>query len=126
MQASTASAREPFTALDWIGVVAAGFSCVSLLAFPIAGRAFAQMFEDVGSRASMPLLTQLATSFWFPLVLAVPVGTCLGFGLQRRRPLQGRRAWVAGAFVLGCLFFGLCLVGTYLPVFAIADAVKAE
>ena len=126
MQAHTPPAREPFTVLDWVGTVAAGFSFVSLLTFPIAGRAFASMFESVGTPASMPLLTQLATSIWFPLLLALPVGACLGLGLRLHRPLPTRRALVVSAFVLGCLFFGLCLIGTYLPIFAIASAVKAE
>ena len=96
------------------------------LNFPIAGRSFAGMFEDMGSRATLPLLTRLATSAWFPLVLALPVAAFLVFGRQACRPLQRRRAWVVGAFVLGGFAFGLCLVGVYLPVFAVAGAVKAE
>ncbi len=126
MQAVSASPHERFTILDWLGTVAAGFSVVGLLLFPIAGWSFAGMFEDMGSRASLPLLTRLATSAWFPLALAVPVVVSLAFGLRASTRLSRRLAWVVGAVILVGAAFGLCLIGTYLPVFAIAGAVKAE
>ena len=118
--------HERFTVLDRLAVVMAGFNLLGLLLFPIAGRSFAGMFEDLGSRANLPLLTRLATSTWFPLALALPVAASLVIGLQARRPLPRRRAWVVGAFVLGGLAFGLCVVGMYLPIFAIAGALKME
>jgi hypothetical protein len=33
---------------------------------------------------------------------------------------------IVGAFALGAIGLGLCLVGLYLPIFALARAVKAE
>lgn len=116
---------ERFTVLDWIGVVLAAFSAVGLLLFPVAGRTFAGMYKDFGSSGDLPGLTRLATSAWFPPLLALFVGASIAMGL-RRRPLGVRRAWVVSAFVLGGVSFGLCLVGAYLPVFAIAGAVRAE
>ena len=47
-------------------------------------------------------------------------------GMRRAVPLPRRRAFVVGAFVLGGVGFGLCLVGIYLPIFAIAAALKAD
>ena len=94
------TASERFSTLDWIGAVFASFSAFGLLMFPLAGRTFAGMFNDLGSRETLPLLTKLATSMWFPVVLAVPVIAALIMGFRQNRPLTSRRAWVVGAFVL--------------------------
>lgn len=117
---------EPFTILDWVGAVVAGFSALGLLAFPVAGRSFATMFKDLGSPERLPALTRLAISGWFPVVLGLVVGAGVTFGVRRASALGRRRAWIVGAFVVGGVGFALCLVGVYLPIFAVAGAVKAE
>jgi hypothetical protein len=117
---------EPFTSLDWIGVVVAAFSALVLAMFPLAGEAFAVMLKDFGSADDLPVLTRLATSTWFPMALAFPVIAALLTGVRGRGPIARRRAWIVAAFVLGCAGFAVCLVGVYLPVFALAGAVGAE
>jgi hypothetical protein len=109
-----------------MGIVIASFAAIGLMLFPVAGATFSGMFKDVGAGKDLPLLTKLATSAWFPLLLVLPIVACLALGLRRKSPLVVRRAWIVGAFALGCVSFALCLVGMYLPVFAIANAVRAE
>jgi hypothetical protein len=116
----------PFTILDWVGMAAAGFSALGLLVFPVAGRSFAAMFQDFGSPEHLPTLTKLATSWWFPMLFGLLVAIGLVLGTRRASPLGRRRAWIVGAFVLGGAAFALCLVGAYLPIFAVAGAMKAE
>jgi hypothetical protein len=117
---------ERFTGLDWLGALVAGFSVVSLVVFPLAGRSFARMFDDFGSRENLPLLTQWATSPWGPIALAIPTGVALAFGLGASAPLRRRRAWIVGAVLLGCASCALCLVGLYLPIFVLAGAIRAD
>ncbi len=119
--------RESFTTLDWVGTIVAAFAGVGLLLFPLAGRSYAAMYRDFGSHEQLPALTKLATSGWFPTVLATVVVSCMVLGVFRPgTPLSVRRAWIVGAFLVGCAGFALCLVGTYLPVFALAGAVRPE
>ena len=121
-----AEAAQRFTVLDWLGTVVAGFSAVGLLLFPVAGRSFGSMFRDLGSGSHLPTLTTLAISGWFPMLLGLLVGTGVVVGVRPTVPLARRRILIVGAFVLGGIGFGLCLVGVYLPIFAIAGAVRAD
>jgi hypothetical protein len=109
-----------------MGIVIASFAAIGLMLFPVAGTTFSAMFEDGGAGKDLPFLTKLATSAWFPLLLVLPVVACLVMGLRRKNSLAVRRAWIVGAFALGCVSFALCLVGLYLPVFAIANWMRAE
>jgi hypothetical protein len=114
-------AREPLTTLDSIGAALAGFTSLGLLAFPIAGRSFATMFEDFGSRVQLPLLTRLATSIWFPPTLGVLVAAWVVAGIVGRLPMSQRRGCIVGAFIGGCVGIALCLIGAYLPIFELAQ-----
>lgn len=114
-----------FTALEWVGTTIASLGAVALLAFPLAAMSFARMFEDLGSRERMPGLTKLATSIWFPLVLAGAVIVMLAVGL-RSRVERRRHALLIGALVLGVASLTLCVVGLYLPIFAIAGKISAD
>lgn len=118
--------QESFTTFDWVGVILTGFATLGLLLFPFVGRTFSVMFEDLSDKGALPLLTRLATSAWFPLLLALPGGVGLALCLQRRRPLGHRRACIVGAFVFCGIAIALCIVGVYLPLFKLADAVHAE
>jgi hypothetical protein len=117
---------KPFTILDWGGTVVAGFSAVGLLSFPVVGRSFAAVFRDFGDAERLPALTRLAISGWFPIALGLVVGTGVTLGVRQASDLGRRRAWIVGAFVVGAAGFALCLVGVYLPIFALAGAIKAE
>jgi hypothetical protein len=118
------SRDETFGVLDGLGAALAALGALALATFPTAGGNFAAMFEDFGSLSELPLLTRLATTTWFPLLLAATVAGMLGVGFGRRAP--ARRYWLLGAVVLGAAGFALCLVGVYLPIFAIAGAIKAD
>ena len=120
-----ARTTQSFTALDWIGASVAGFPALGLLLFPLAGRAFASMFRDMGSPDRLPTLTRLAVSGWFPPLLGLLVVTAGANCLRDALPLPTRRAFIIGAFLLGAVGLGLCLLGAYLPIFSIANAVKA-
>jgi hypothetical protein len=115
-----------FTILDWIGTVVAGLFGLGLLAFPLVARHFAAMFRDLGSSNHLAGLTSLVVSTWFPMLLGLVVVTGITAGVRNTLPLAKRRALIVGAFIFGAVGFGVCLVGLYLPIFAIADAVRAE
>jgi hypothetical protein len=116
-----------FTVLDWIGTLVALASVVALLGFPFIAKSFRAMFLDFGnSLDSLPLLTRLALTPWFPLVLASPACLCLWAGSRRARPLRQRRLFVVGAFVLGIAGLAVCFVGVYEPVFQVSDKIKAD
>jgi hypothetical protein len=84
------------------------------------------MFDDLGSRENLPLLTQWATSPWGPIALAIPTGVALAFGIGASAPMRRRRAWIVGAVLLGCASCALCLVGLYLPIFVLARAIESR
>jgi hypothetical protein len=113
------------TALDGIAVFLTGLLAAGLVAFPFAvGRSFERLFADFGA-TSPPALTRLVLSVWFPcalgaLVAGGPVLACIP-----AVPLVYRRRVLVAAFVLGCVSVGVCLVGLYLPVFALAEGIKA-
>jgi hypothetical protein len=114
-----------FTALDWIGTAVTLLAALGLLYFPIAGRTFAGMFADFGGARPLPTLTALAISWWFPLALGLATGGGVALGLRRASTLGRRRAWIVGAFLFAGLGLTLCLIGAYLPVFELADKIKA-
>src|SRR5205814_4161804 len=62
---------ERLTTLDRMGTVIASFAAIGLMLFPVAGTTFSGMFKDVGAGKDLPLLTKLATSAWFPLLLVL-------------------------------------------------------
>ncbi len=121
---SPSPVRERFTTLDWIGVVIAAINALGLVLFPIAGRAFAGMYEDFGPSGQLSVLTRLATSVWFPPALALAVVAAIVVALRSARPLAVRRAWIVGAFGLGLVSVGVCVVGTYLPLWTVGGAVR--
>ena len=123
---ATARPSQRFTTLDWIGTVVASFNAVGLLSLPVTGRSFASMFHDFGTGDHLPALTKLAISWWFPATLGALVLGGVVMGVRQPAPIQQRRAWIVGAFVLGGIGLAVCLIGMYLPIFAVADAIKAE
>jgi len=117
-------AAEGFTVLDWIGTMITGFGGVLLLSFPLLGEGFADVFRDMGT-AHLSLLTKLATSIWFPILLGALVVTGAAAGLHAQG-LQRRRTLIVAAFALACVGLALCLTGVYLPIFEIAGKIKSS
>jgi hypothetical protein len=112
-----------FTVLDWLGTVVTAFVVVALLLFPLVGHAFGATYRDLGSD-ELPMLTKLAISVWFPVLWGMIVVVGIVFGVWRASPLWQRRAAIVGAFFVGLVGIGVCLVGVYWPLFALASTVK--
>ena len=121
----TPSARERFTALDWIAVVLAAGGALVLIALAPVGGSFAAMHAHFGADLELPLLTRCVTSAAGPLVLAAPPIAALATGL-RARDLGARRVGIVVAFVLALAGIALCFVGYYLPLWEVAGAIRAE
>ena len=119
-----ATSMGALTALDWIGVVLVGLGASGLVALSLVGRAFAVMYADFGATEALPVATRLALAPWCPPLLAAATVLVLAGGLRPSASIGQRRAWIVGAFVFSLLGFALCLVGLYLPLFALAGSVE--
>lgn len=115
--------RSSLTALDWIGGVVALAATFSLAAFSGIGGTFAAMYTDLGG--PLPALTRLVLEAWFPLALALVPGGMLG-AAARVRGLGACRALIVLAFVVATASLVLCIVGAYLPIFAVSGAVQGD
>jgi hypothetical protein len=121
---STSTAAS-FTVLDWIGAALAAITALALFAFAAVGPSYAAMFRDLGTAERLSTLTTLAISGWFPAALGVVVSAGAAAGARLEAPLGTRRALVVVACVGGAVGIGACLVGAYLPIFALAGAIKS-
>jgi NhaP-type Na+/H+ or K+/H+ antiporter len=106
-----------------------GGSLLVLLVIALGPRmvqqSFAGMFRDFGAAQDLPSLTRFALSIWFGPAVALP-----GALASIRSLFAPRRSWPLAAIIISVtLFFlglALLLIGLYLPIFAIADKIKAE
>jgi hypothetical protein len=114
---------EPFTALDWIGVVLAVLAALALVVAPwTVGAAFAAMFRDFG--VVLPVITRLALGAWFPVGMALlPLALALGAAVAGGS-LGLRRAMVVVAFVAALGAWAFYLFALYAPMFELAGAIK--
>ena len=125
--ARTDGGRTPlayFTILDWLGVTATGFSTLPLLGFAIAGPRARAVFDDVGGE--LPLLTLWVMQPWFPITLGIVSLAILMAAFRKDLSIGRRRMWVVASFVMTSTFVALCLIGLYLPIFIMADAIAAH
>ena len=113
-----------FSGLDGIALLAAACVIAGLLVFPVGS--FRQMFYDFGSRDAMPLATRFVLWPGSRIVLASPAMTAVAVGLRLCHSPASRRTWFAVAVILGLIGASVCLVSMYLPIFAVARAIKAE
>jgi uncharacterized BrkB/YihY/UPF0761 family membrane protein len=111
------------TSLDMVSVVVAGLAAIALAIFPFIAASFARVFKDLGGE--IPLFTRMVLVPWQP-VLALASAGAIAFGLRARRPLRQRRVALAGAFALAFFSFAGCVIGLYLPIFALAGSIKAD
>ena len=125
------SDKTALTALDWIAVILALFIAGGLLAAPILVLpAYEGMFRDfAGPNPALPDLTRLVLKPLVPvlfallqLLLLLPGLLPLRFRIQR---IGWRRFWIVLAFFAGLAAVGLVYLGLQLPIFELADAVKA-
>jgi type II secretory pathway component PulF len=118
------AAPPSFTGLDWVALAAAAWAVAGLLAFPVGH--FETMFRDFGALDTLPLPTRFVLWPWSRGVLALPAFAAVALGFRARRGPSRRRTWFVVAVALGLVGAALCLVSMYLPIFALADAIKAE
>jgi hypothetical protein len=107
------------------GIVLSTLGAIGLFLFPLASGPFAAMFKDMGD-AELPLLTRVALSAWFPIGLGVVVVAGAVAGARGGGPLSRRRALilVSAIFAIGGMI--ACVIGMYLPIFALAGKIKAD
>lgn len=114
------------TALDWIALVLAVGLTAGLELFPfLVAPRYAAMFDAFGA-GPLPALTQLSLSRWFPIVLALAPLAGIGAALVERQTIGRRRALIVVSFFASLVALGICVVGLYLPLFALAGDIAAD
>jgi hypothetical protein len=112
------------TALDGIAVFLTGLLAAFLVAFPfVVAPSFAGMFRDFGA-ASLPVLTQLVLSRWFPVALGASTAGGPVLASFAAIPLAHRRRLLVAAFVFGTAAVGVCMAGLYEPIFELAGKIR--
>ncbi|MBW2276224.1 MAG: metallophosphoesterase [Deltaproteobacteria bacterium] len=119
----TPRAASKFSAMDWIGVVVTGLAAFSVMLVPrIVAPPIVSMYEDFD--ATLPTITLLVISGWFPLLLGqLPLASLL-LALLRRHSMSAARMLVVIGFVLALVFGAVCWYGLYAPIFELAGAVS--
>ncbi len=111
--------------LDRFAIVAALFSTLSLVAFPIGvAPAWQSMLADLGGE--MPVITGLVLCpFFTPLLAVVPIILlAISWTGRLRYPIGVRRGLVAAAFAWATAAVAFTLMAMYQPVFQMADAIR--
>lgn len=111
------------TALDIVSAIVAGLAAFALAVFPFVAASFARIFRDLGGE--LPLFTRFVLIPWQPLLALASAGAIV-YGLRGRRPLRQRRVALAAAFALAFFTFTACVIGLYLPIFALAGSIKSD
>lgn len=111
------------TAVDMVAVVVAGLAALALAVFPFIAASFARIFRDLGG--DLPVFTRMVLVPWQPVLALVSAGLIV-FGLRAPRALRARRVAIAAAFAVAFFSFAACVVGLYLPIFAMAGSIKAD
>ncbi len=116
---------ERLGALDGIALFLTGLLTACILAFPfLVAPSFAAMFRDFGGFNSLPALTKLVLTRWFPLTLGATAAIGPVLACVPSIPAVHRRWVLVASFVFGCAAMGVCVVGMYAPIFALAGAIK--
>jgi hypothetical protein len=121
---SSDTPKVPLQWFDTVAMVVAALSATGLTMVAFAGRTFLGMYDDLGSRERIPALTLLATSAWFPLVLALAAAAALGLSRKTGTPPRRHRMWILASLAVGSAGFIVCLVGLFLPILGLAAAIQ--
>jgi hypothetical protein len=128
LEAENAALRtHAFSALDWLGLIAAALVVAAVgLYLPLIVRPrFVAMFADFGG--PLPLVTRLVVRPWFlPLVATVPAALLVVAVVRRASRPSVRRGLVVAAFALALVQGAFSVWALYAPIFALADAVRAD
>ena len=81
------------------------------------------MLSDFGG--AVPTLTSIVLTDWWAPVFALTAAACVAgaVGAANHLTLWGRRRLVVAGFAVVLAGVGLTLVGAYLPIFALTNAV---
>jgi hypothetical protein len=119
------SDEERLQSLDIAGIVTSALGAIGLFLFPLASAPFAAMFKDLGG-AELPVLTRVALTAWFPLLLGGIASTCAFLGARLRGSISRRRALIVVAVLVAGAGVIACVIGMYLPIFTLAGSIKAD
>jgi hypothetical protein len=117
--------EERLQSLDIAGIVTSALGAIGLFLFPLASAPFAGMFKDFGN-VELPLLTRVALTTWFPISLGCLAAACAFLGVRMRSSLPRRRALILVAVLSAAGGMIACVIGMYLPIFALAGSIKAD
>ena len=110
------------TVIDRIGMVYVVSNILGLLLFPRIANAFSGMFQDFGGE--LPVLTLLVLNPWFSIQFAVSgaVVFCLQWHKGIKTNIKQRRLILIIAFVIVVTATMVCVIGLYLPILAMSEA----
>ena len=113
------------TALDWIAVIVVCMGALFCFQFPfLAAPQFAKMFADSGG--TLPDITQLGMTTWFPLMLGLNPASVVFHALSGKHTLTKRRLFIVGAFVMSAGATSVLLYAMYAPIFALAGNIQSR
>jgi membrane protease YdiL (CAAX protease family) len=120
------SASAPLLSIDVALAGCAFAAAVAVVVMPLVLQpAYAAMFRDFGAQETLPAFTRFALLPWFGVPFTLPTLGALAVLRATRR-----RRWAVIALVtsVGGLLagVGLFMVATYLPIFTMADQIKAN
>jgi hypothetical protein len=108
--------------IDWALAGSAAVAALAVLGFPLVGSRFASMYSEM--QVELPLMTSLASSAWFPPLVALVFFALIGIGLALGHKLGGRLPWIAAALVGALGAVPALLVASYYPIFQLASEVR--
>jgi len=116
-------AASTFTAMDWIGVAVTGLVALGVILAPhVVAPPIVAMYEDF--EATLPTITQLVITGWFPLLLGQLPLAALVWALLRRHSLLAARMLVLAGFLAALLGGATVWYGLYAPIFELAGAIE--
>ena len=115
---------ERLAALDWLGIGVTALMTLRLVTFSLAD--WRGMFRDFGSVEDLPLLTRTVLLPWSTLVLATPGVASIAMAVRVRRRHAQRRRWIVAAVVSAFIGLAVFIAAIYLPIFTLADKIRAE
>lgn len=111
------------TVVDGIGLVFGLFGFAwSVVAVLVVAPKFAEMFADFGGE--LPAFTKLCLSPWFPFALGLMPLAVSGVGIATNAPRGSRVIFMAVAILLTLATPAVFLIGMYLPIFGISEAIR--
>lgn len=111
------------TVFDIVGLAFAAFDLVWAVGTVMAVQPkLGKLLADFGGE--LPPFTRLCLQPWFPVVLAAIPVALVGVGILRCATRKTRAALMGATIFLALALPAGFLIGVYLPIFAISDAIR--